>query len=1055
MSLSSPFVVRPVATTLLTGAIALAGVLGYANLPVSPLPQIDFPTISVSASLPGASPDTMAATVATPLERSLGMIAGVAEMTSASSLGQTRITLQFDLSRDIDGAARDVQAAINAARPMLPTGMPSNPTYHKANPSDAPIMILSLTSDTLTRGQMYDAASTVLAQRIAQVRGVGQVDVSGSALPAVRVEMNIAALNRASISLETVRTAIAATNANRPKGMIDDTDRTWQVGANDQARVAAEYQPLVIAYRNGAPVRLGDVADVQDSVADVRNLALADGKPAILLFVRRQPGANIIGTVDRVKALLPILRASIPAAIDMKLTMERTPTIRASLRETERSLLIAVTLVIFVVFLFLRDGRAALIPAVAVPVSLIGTFAAMYLFGFSLNNLTLMALTISTGFVVDDAIVVLENIARYVETGMAPLRATLRGARQIGFTVLSMSLSLIAVFIPILAMGGLIGRMFREFAVTLSVAILISLIVSLTTTPMMCARLLRHKEGSPSAKPSAVRRVISRITAPFWALLSWIGTAANRGYQRSLVVALRHPAVTLIVLLITIVANVVLFIQIPKGFFPTQETGLLLGGIQADQSISFQAMSKKLTQYLEIIRTDPAVQAANGFTGGGNTNGGFVFVVLKPISETHATSDQVIARLRGKLSNVPGAALFLQPAQDLRFGGRASSALWQYTLQDGDVDELREWEPKIRAALSQLPELTDVNTDAQDKGLRTTLQIDRNSVDRLNLTMNGVDSTLNDAFGQRQVSTIYEPLNQYHVVMEAAPSYWQQPASLNDVYMIAPSGAQVPLNTLATWGLGNTPLAVNHQGLFAASTISFNLPPGVSLGQATAAIDRAMARIGVPSSLQGGFQGNAKVFLQSLANEPLLILAALVTIYIVLGMLYESTIHPWTILSTLPSAGVGAVLALQASHNDFTIIALIGVILLIGIVKKNAIIMIDLAIELSRREAIDAREAIRRACVLRFRPIMMTTMAAMFGALPLVVVSGEGAQLRQPLGISIVGGLILSQLLTLYTTPVVYLSLDRLRLKIVAWRAQRSSRRHSADTVTVDSEKPQ
>jgi multidrug efflux pump len=1056
MSLSTPFIVRPVATTLLTAAIALAGILGYLNLPVAPLPQMDFPTINVSASLPGASPDTMAATVATPLERSLGMIAGVTEMTSASSLGQTRITLQFELSRDIDGAARDVQAAINAARPLLPSGLPSNPTYHKSNPSDAPVMILSLTSDSLTRGQMYDAASTVLAQRISQVRGVGQVDVSGSALPAVRVEMNIAALNRAGISLETVRNAIAATNANRPKGMIDDPQRTWEVGANDQARVAAEYLPLVIAYHNGAPVRLSDVADVQDSVQDVRNLALSNSKPAILIFVRRQPGANIIDTVDRVKALLPVLRASIPAAIDLQVVMERTPTIRASLYETERSLLIAVALVIFVVFLFLRNVRAALIPAVAVPVSLIGTFAVMYLCGFSLNNLTLMALTISTGFVVDDAIVVLENIARHVEAGMTPFRATLRGARQIGFTVLSMSLSLIAVFFPILAMSGLIGRMFREFAVTLSVAIMISLAISLTTTPMMCARLLRREDRSAASKPSALLRAIRLVTDPFWSLVSWIGTAAANGYQRSLAVALRHPMVTLGVLLLTIAANVVLFIQIPKGFFPTQETGLLLGGIQADQSISFQAMSKKLTQFIEIIRQDPAVQAANGFTGGGQTNGGFVFAVLKPISETHATSDQVIARLRGQLAHVAGANLYLQPAQDLRVGGRSSNALWQYTLQDGDVNELREWEPRIRAALSDLPELTDVNTDAQDKGLRTNLQIDRSTVDRLNLNMNLVDSTLNDAFGQRQVSTIYEPLNQYHVVMEAAPSYWQQPASLNDVYVISPSGAQVPLNTIAKWGLSNTPLAVNHQGLFAASTISFNLPPGVSLGQATTAIGRSMAKIGVPSSLQGGFQGSAKVFLQSLANEPLLILAALITIYIVLGMLYESTVHPITILSTLPSAGVGAVLALEAFHTEFTIIALIGVILLIGIVKKNAIMMIDVAIEISRRETVDPREAIRRACLLRFRPIMMTTLAAMFGALPLVLVSGEGAQLRQPLGISIVGGLILSQLLTLYTTPVVYLELDRLRSRIVARRAGRSASRAAAThTPAADPGKPQ
>ncbi len=1056
MKLSSTFIARPVATTLLTAAIALAGAIGYSVLPVSPLPQIDYPSISVQASLPGASPDTMAATVAAPLERSLGMIAGVSEMTSGSSLGSTRINLQFDLSRDIDGAARDVQAAINAARPLLPSGLPSNPNYKKSNPADAPVMILTLTSDTLTRGQMYDVASTVLAQRVSQVRGVGQVDVSGGALPAVRVEMNIGALNRAGIALETVRNAIAATNANRPKGMVDDAERTWELGANDQARVASEYRGLVIAYRNGAPVRLSDVADVQDSVQDVRNAALSNGKPAILLLVRRQPGANILDTVDRVKALLPVLRASIPAAIDMKVMMERTPTIRTSLQETERTLVIAVSLVIFVVFLFLRDARAALIPAVAVPVSLIGTFAAMYLCGFSLNNLTLMALTISTGFVVDDAIVVLENITRHVEAGVAPMQAAFRGAREIGFTVLSMSLSLVAVFIPILAMGGLIGRLFREFAVTLSVAILLSLVVSLTTTPMMCARLLRREPGHASAQArSGLRRLVGGVTGRFWSVVTWAGSAVARGYERSLGVALRHPVLTLLVLAVTIVANVFEFWRIPKGFFPTQETGLIMGSIQADQSTSFQSMSKKLAEFLQVCATDPAVRAANGFTGGGATNSGFIFLVLKPISQTHATSDQVIARLRGKLQNVPGANLYLQPVQDLRMGARQSNSTYQYTLQDADVNELREWEPKVRAALSQLPELADVNTDAQDKGLRTLLQVDRGTVDRLNLNMNLVDSTLNDAFGQRQVSTIYEPLNQYHVVMEAAPQYWQQPTSLSDVYVVGPSGSPVPLATLAKWEMSNTPLAVNHQGLLAASTISFNLPLGVSLGQATAAIDRAMVRIGVPSSLQGGFQGSAKLFLQSLANEPLLILAALICIYIVLGMLYESTIHPITILSTLPSAGVGAVLALRAFNTEFTIMALIGVILLIGIVKKNAIMMIDVAIDTSRHETIDAREAIRRACLLRFRPIMMTTTAAMFGALPLVIVTGEGAQLRQPLGISIVGGLILSQLLTLYTTPVVYLSLDRLRSKILAWRGGRSQPLSSGPgTATVDPGEP-
>ncbi|HEX4583714.1 MAG TPA: multidrug efflux RND transporter permease subunit [Burkholderiaceae bacterium] len=1057
MSLSSPFIVRPVATTLLTAAIALAGALGYTSLPVAPLPQMDFPTISVQASLPGASPDTMAATVAAPLERSLGVISGVNEMTSNSSLGQTRINLQFDLSRDIDGAARDVQAAINAARPLLPSGLPSNPTYHKSNPSDAPIMILTLTSDALTRGQMYDVASTVLAQRISQVTGVGQVDVSGGALPAVRVELNIAALNRAGISLETVRAAIAATNSNRPKGMLDDAEQTWQVGANDQARTADEYLPLIVAYRNGAPVRLADVASVQDSVENVRNLALSNGKPAILIFVRRQPGANILATVERVRTLLPVLRASIPAAIDMRVMMERTPTIRASLKETERTLIIAVALVIFVVFLFLRDPRAALIPAVAVPVSLIGTFAAMYLFGFSLNNLTLMALTISTGFVVDDAIVVLENITRHVERGVAPMQAALLGAREIGFTVLSMSLSLIAVFVPILAMGGFLGRLFREFAVTLSVAILISLVVSLTTTPMMCARLLRHRQRPAAASaPSRWRRGVGSAAGGFWNAVTRIGSTTAQGYERSVVVALRHPVITLLVLFITIAANVFLFIRIPKGLFPTQETGLIMGGIQADQSTSFQSMSKKLQEFLDVCLTDPAVVAANGFTGGGSTNSGFVFLVLKPISESHATSDQIIARLRGKLAHVAGANLFLQPVQDLRMGARQSNSLYQYTLTDADVNELRDWEPRIRGALSQLPELADVNTDSQDKGLRTSLKVDRNAVDRLNLTMNLVDSTLNDAFGQRQVSTIYEPLNQYHVVMEAAPRYWQQPTSLNDVYVVTPSGGQVPLAALATWQMSTTPLAVNHQGLLAASTISFNLAPGVSLGQATTAINRAMARIGVPSSIQGGFQGSAKLFLQSLSSEPLLILAALVTIYIVLGILYESTLHPITILSTLPSAGVGAVLALQAFNTEFTIMAMIGVILLIGIVKKNAIMMIDVAIETSRREGVDSREAIRRACLLRFRPIMMTTLAALFGALPLVVVSGEGAQLRQPLGISIVGGLILSQLLTLYTTPVVYYVLDRARSMIAARRARRVGPQHSEPVhVAADAGKPQ
>ena len=1024
MNISAPFIDRPVATTLLTLGIALAGAIAFQLLPVSPLPQVDFPTISVQASLPGASPETMAATVATPLERSLGRIAGITEMTSNSALGSTRITVQFDLDRDIDGAARDVQAAINAARSLLPSGLPSNPTYRKVNPADAPIMILALTSGTMTQGQMYDSASTIIAQKLSQIEGVGQVTVGGSALPAVRVELQPQALNKYGIGLEDVRTVLAATNANRPKGAVEDDLRHWQIYANDQAKTAAEYLPLIVAYRNGAAVRLSDVAEVVDSVQDLRNAGSANGKPAVLVIINRQPNANIIETVDRVTTLMPSLRASIPSAVNLDVMMERTSTIRASLRDVERTLVVAVGLVILVVFLFLRSGRATLIPSVAVPVSLIASFGAMYLFGYSLNNLSLMALTIATGFVVDDAIVVLENTSRHIEAGVPPREAALLGAKEVGFTVLSMSLSLIAVFIPILLMGGIVGRYFREFAVTLSVAILVSLALSLTTTPMMCSRLLRAKREQPRG------RLFDWSERGFAAVL--------RRYERSLDWVLKHGVLIMGVLAVTVVLNIVLYVYIPKGFFPQQDTGRLVGFIQADQSISFQAMRQKLANFIDIVRSDPAVDTVGGFTGGQQRNTGMMFISLKPLSQRKESADQIVARLRVKLAREPGANLFLNPVQDIRVGGRQSNATYQYTLQADDLADLRTWEPKIRAAMSDLPELVDVNTDQHDLGLQTSLVIDRDTAARLGVSPKLIDATLNDAFGQRQVSTIYAPLNQYHVVMEAAPEYWQSPEGLGSVYVSTPRGAQVPLSAFARFAPTNTPLGVNHQSQFVASTISFNLPEGVSLSTATRAVDAALARIGVPNTVHGSFQGTARAFQDSLKNQPWLILAALLAVYIVLGVLYESYVHPITILSTLPSAGVGALLALKLFNTEFSIIALIGVILLIGIVKKNAIMMIDFAIEAERRSGASPREAIFEACRLRFRPIMMTTMAAMLGAIPLALGFGDGAELRRPLGISIVGGLLLSQLLTLYTTPVVYCYLDRFRLWCRAlWKGRR------------------
>ena len=1022
---SAPFIHRPVATTLLTLAILLAGALAFKLLPVSPLPQVDFPTISVSAGLPGASPETMAATVATPLERSLGRIAGVSEITSASSLGSTQITLQFDLNRDINGAARDVQAAINAARSLLPSGMPSNPTYRKVNPADAPIMILGLTSDSLTRGQMFDVADTILGQKLAQVEGIGNINVGGGAQPAVRVELNPMQLNHYGIGLETVRTAITSTNANRPKGFLENDQYHWQVQANDQARQARDYAPLIIGYKDGAALRLTDVAEVKDSVVDLRNAGLVGGQPAVMLILFRQPGANIIGTVDRVKALLPQLQAAIPAAIKMQVVLDRSPTIRASLREVERSLFISTVLVILVVFVFLRNGRATAIPAITVPVSLVGTFAVMYLAGFSLNNLSLMALTIATGFVVDDTIVVLENISRHIENGMKPLQASLQGAREVGFTVLSMSISLIAVFIPILFMGGIIGRLFREFAITLSVAILVSLVVSLTTTPMLCARWLQpHGEKPPGPLFRASERMFAGML---------------EGYRRSLGWALGHGRLMMLMLAATIGLNVYLYIIVPKGFFPQQDTGRLTGMIRADQSISFQAMQQKLQHFIDVVGKDPAVDKAMGFTGGGQRNTARMFVSLKPLADRKDSADQVIARLRKTLGKEAGATLFLQSVQDIRIGGRASNAQYQYTLQGDDLAELQSWAPKVQQALVSLPMLADVNSDQEVKGLQTMLVFDRETMARLGLTQRQVDAVLYDAFGQRQVSTIYNALNQYRVVMEVAPQYWQDPVSLQTIYLQTPDGLVTPLSAFASWGPTNTPLSVNHQSQFAATTISFNLPPKVSLSDATGAINTALRGIGLPSSIQGSFQGSAKTFQASLDSQPLLILAALIAVYIVLGMLYENVVHPVTIISTLPSAGVGALLALLVCGSEFNVIALIGVLLLIGIVKKNAIMMIDFAISAERDQQLAPEQAILQACLLRFRPIMMTTMAALFGALPLALGRGDGAEMRTPLGISIVGGLLLSQLLTLYTTPLVYLYLDRFRL----WCRKRRNTPHS------------
>ena len=1032
MSISAPFIRRPIGTSLLAAALILSGILAFNFLPVASLPRVDFPVISVGASLPGADPQTMASAVATPLERQFGRIAAINQMTSSSQLGSSSIAMQFDLNRNIDAAARDVQAAINAARSQLPANLPSNPTYRKVNPSDSPILILALSSDTVPVAEMYDVADSILSQKLSQVNGVGQVFVWGSAQPAVRVEVNPMLLNKLGVGLDTVRNALNAVNSNTAKGEVADGTRAYPFTDNDQLFTADQYRPLIVAYNNGGAVRVADIGDVTDSVADVRNIGLANGKPGILIPIFRQPDANVLDTVDRVLAVMPFLQSSISPAIKLTVALDRTVTVRASVKDIEATLLISIFLVIMVVFMFLRTVRATIIPSIAVPMSLIGTFGAMYLLGYSLDNLSLMALAISTGFVVDDAIVVLENITRYTEQGMDAVSATFKGASEIGFTVVSMSVSLVAVFIPLLLMGGIVGRLFREFAVTLSVAIGVSLLVSLTVTPTMCAKFLRAE-----AKGEKKHNIFYRIS-------EWCFDRMLAVYSHALRWVLRHQLFTAIVTVLVAVLSCFLYTKVPTGFFPQQDTGRIGGAVVAAQDTSFQSMSNKMHQYVDIVMKDPAVETAVGFAGGGSPlNQGRFFMMLKPLEQRgvckkqhfwepcrYVTADDVINRLRGKLAVVPGATLIMQSYQDLTIGGRYGNAQYQYTLQSTNLDDLNSWAPRLLDKLRTLPELRDQNSDQQDKGLEAKLVVDRDTASRLGVTAQSLDNALYDAFGQRQVSTMYRPLNQYHVVMEVAPQFQQTPEALQNIYLRSTAGTPVPLAAFTHFEPSNTALEVNHQGQVPSVTISFNLAPGVSLGQATDAIEKAERAIGMPTTITASFQGTAAAYQDSRSNMLVLILTALATVYIVLGMLYESYIHPITILSTIPSAGVGALLALLLTHNELNVIGMIGIILLIGLVKKNAIMMIDVALDVERTQGKKPVEAIYDACILRFRPIMMTTMAALLGGLPLALGQGTGSELHRPLGITIVGGLIVSQMLTLFTTPVVYVYLDRLRLAL-------------------------